>query len=497
MKRSLEPRPQLLPLILCGLICLFATSSVWSQKERFQTAIDQWVGDPVFTGATIGFAMLDLGTGQTVAAHQPQMMLTPASTMKIWTTAAALARFGPQHRIETHLLYDGSIKNGILNGNLYIKGYGDPTLASSKIGQQTLDKLLDSWYEMVKKAGIKSITGDVIGDDTFFEMPPESPSWNWSDLGNYYGAGAWALNILDNEFTITFKQSKGIGSIPTILETSPKIPGLQLVNEVTSGPAGSGDNAYIYAAPYQKERIIRGTIPEGSGTFTIRGSLPNPPEQAAFLLRSYLESKGIQTAGSARAISNSFYAADHQGGTTLIGKLESPPLIDIIKITNQDSNNIFAEALFKLLSESAGSHTHTQQGSQWIKQWLSDFKIDTTYLNIIDGSGLARTNALSAESMVRSLYYISGQPYYQDFLSSLATPGGRGTLKNRFAKTPPGTKIMAKSGTLSRVKTYAGYLFTVDGGTYAFSIMVNQYKMNSSAMNAKMDQLLQQLAAKS
>ena len=496
MKRSMPTTVRLCLSVFILMAVMMPASGLLAQKERFQAVIDQWVKDPGFTGASIGFAMIDLGTGEMVAAHQSQLMLTPASTMKIWTTAAALARFGAQHKIETHLLYDGSIKNGVLQGNLYIKGYGDPTIASSKIGQQDLDKVLESWHEMIKKAGIKSITGDIIGDDTFFEMPPESPAWNWSDLGNYYGAGAWALNILDNEFTITFKQSKGVGSSPTILETSPQIPGLNLINEVTSGLSGSGDNAYIYAAPYQKERIIRGTIPEGTGTFTIRGSLPNPPEQAAFLLKSYLDSKGIKTSGTAKAISNSFHAKNHLEGTTLIGKMESPALIDIIRITNQDSNNTFAEALFKLLSESAGNHASTQHGSQWIKQWLTGFAIDTTYLNIVDGSGLARTNAFSPEAMVRSLYFIASQPYYQDFLGTLASPGGRGTLKNRFTKTPPGTKIMAKSGSLSRVKTYAGYLFTVDGGTYAFSIMCNQYKMNSAGINTKMDQLLHQLAAK-
>ncbi|GAG80932.1 unnamed protein product, partial [marine sediment metagenome] len=260
--------------------------NIVAAQSSLQKAIGQLVADPDLKHASLGICVIDVESGKVIAQYEKDQSLIPASSLKVVTTATALSKLGENFRFKTELQYDGQLKSdGTLNGNLYLKGYGDPTLGSDRFDNAvTVDLLMDELVQAVKKAGIKKINGKIVGDASFYTSSVNSRSWLWEDLGNYYACGAWGLNIQENKFYINFKQSLKLGAQPKIESTKPSIPNLLLINEVQSAETNSGDNAYIFGSPYSYTRFIRGTIPIGKSTFTIKGAIPDPPFFAAHKL---------------------------------------------------------------------------------------------------------------------------------------------------------------------------------------------------------------------
>ena len=175
----------------------------------------------------------------------------PASNLKLLTTAVALDMLGGDYQINTDLEYDGQINSkGELNGNLYIRGEGDPTLGSSEMeGVARYDSLFRIWVEQIKAKGIIKITGNIIGDDSYFDYMPLPGGWAWDDIGNYYAAGTSGLCINENLYYLYFKPADSVGEKAEVIRTEPQLANLSFINHMKTGKKGSGDNGYIYAAP--------------------------------------------------------------------------------------------------------------------------------------------------------------------------------------------------------------------------------------------------------
>ncbi|MEM9260150.1 MAG: D-alanyl-D-alanine carboxypeptidase/D-alanyl-D-alanine-endopeptidase, partial [Bacteroidota bacterium] len=381
----------------------FFMLSCWAiGQASLQQLVRKFALDEALAGATISIDVIEVASGRRVAYHQPGIACIPASTQKLLATAYALDQLGEDHRFTTKLIAIGPIVNGVLRGNLYLLGGGDPSLGSPYLeGTPGLNELLDRWREAVRKAGISSIDGRVIGDGSYYGTDAAAAGWPWSDLGNYYGSGAYGLNIHENFYFLDFLQRSQEGSTPLVSRTRPNVPGLQLTNELRSGPRGSGDQAYIYGAPFGYDNYIRGTIPVGTGRFTIKGALPDPPRFAAQVLCRHLEAGGISVklpAESDRTLGSGSY---REG--TVLDEYSSPPLVEIIDRTNLRSVNLYAEALLREVNKNRGAEHFALSSTEGLLNWLEATGSPLTGVHLEDGSGLAPRNFFPAAFMTAFL----------------------------------------------------------------------------------------------
>ncbi|MBS0648160.1 MAG: D-alanyl-D-alanine carboxypeptidase/D-alanyl-D-alanine-endopeptidase [Verrucomicrobia bacterium] len=401
-------------------------------------------GDSSWDHASVSSYAADMKSGAILLDENSGKSLMPASCMKVVTTAAALQILGPETRFQTDLEYDGTLENGTLHGNLYIRGGGDPCLGSDRInGSLDWDAQIETWADAIQKLGIQKIEGDVIEDATRWEKALAVPSWSWEDLGNYYGAGASALSFHENYYTLFFKPGKE-GENATILRSDPPISSLTFQNEVKTGPADSGDGACIYGSEFSPVQYIRGTVPAGVEKFAIRGAIPDPAALCAEMLTKALQAKGMTI--QHQKISPSKRTVFH---TTF-----SPTVQEIVYWTNQKSINLYAEHLLKKIGETVFKEGSTEAGIRAVTDFWRSKKIDLAGFNMADGSGLSRKNLVTARQMVSILSEMKKSDLFPLFFESLPQVNNH---------------VKAKDGAMSLVRGYVGYR-----GDVAFAILVNQ-----------------------
>lgn len=441
------------------------------------------------------FHAVDLTNGATIASHRPQSAHTPASIMKVVTTAAALNTLGADYRYETQLAYSGEIQEGILQGDLYIIGSGDPTWGGAELdGTLEWDAQIQELVAAIQRAGITEITGSIIGDGTAYESAVNAPTWQWNDLGNYYGAGVSGLNINENRYKLTFYRSATPGTKTEVIKLEPQLPYVSFENEVKTGPKGSRDEAYIYGAPLTYKRAIRGTIPSGSTPFTIKGSLPDPPFFVAYALSQQLAKSGVTI--SNRVTTQRARLLDGHLRETInpIATYTSPRLSLIADRCNKESINLYAESMLKALALKAKGEASTAAGVEAIYEFYESRGVSLEGAYIEDGSGLSPRTAISAQHMTAILKSIAQDPSLAAMIKpSLAVAGESGTLKYILRTSPAKGKIIGKSGSMTRVRAYAGYATAANGHEIAFCIIVNNFDCTSSVMRKKLEPLLEAL----
>ncbi|NRB63340.1 MAG: D-alanyl-D-alanine carboxypeptidase/D-alanyl-D-alanine-endopeptidase, partial [Saprospiraceae bacterium] len=365
---------------------------------------------------------------------------------------------------------------------------GDPTLGSTSL-EDTPDweVLLSTWGDQVEAKGIKAVTGSVVGDGSYFDSYGAVASWQWADIGNYYGSDARGLNFNENKYTLYFDRNTQIGRTPRIVRLEPEIPWIEWVNEVKLAGPRTGDQAYIYGGPYTYLKYVRGTIPIGRGLFDIDGAIPDPPMVAARCFRLALERKGITIGKGEGVIGGAVKGANRK---TLF-KHTSPPLSVIVDRTNQKSVNLYAEALIKLLGKRLGKEGVTQKGTDILLDYWSERGVSIDGIQLYDGSGLSTRNSVTARFLADVLRKVSlDQKTFPGFLSSIPKAGRTGSLRAKFKGSAAEDNLYAKSGTLGGVRSYAGYFTGKDGRLYAFAVLVNHYTSSGGSMRIKLDRLL-------
>ena len=353
-----------------------------------------------------------------------------------------------------------------------------------------LAPLMERLRMAVQQAGIRRIEGSVIGDASAFGSQSSAGTWQWEDMGNYYGAGAWALNLHENLHYLHFQQQAGLGSIPAIAGTEPEIPGLQFINEVVSAGRGTGDNAYIFGAPYQFNRYVRGTIPVGTGIFTIKGSIPDPPLFAAQTLRQSLATVGIMAGGASSRVNAQATTRRRQLYTH-----ESPPLSRIVERANMESVNLYCEAMVKTIGWNQKQEGSTAAGLEALRAYWEGEGLDWDGCYLSDGSGLSGANAVTSLFLARLLRLMARQEesLFRPFYESLPLAGRSGSLKNTLRGTAAEGRLRAKSGTLERVRAYTGYATARNGRLLAFSVIVNNYSGSGGAIRQKLERFMLEL----
>ncbi len=450
-----------------------------------KSPLDGLVNNSLLQNANISLLVRDVATNTTVCEYHSKNSVVPASTMKLVTTATALELLGADFRFQTRLEVDGKVTaDGVLNGNLYIRGGGDPTLGSEKLGDTTF---LAKWVDMIKSRGIRKINGRVIADAGLFDDEGVNPKWTWEDMGNYYAAGIYGISYLDNTYRLVLR-SGSVGTTPTVLRVVPEIANLKIDNRLMSSSI-SFDSAYFYGAPHSDYRTVTGEIPANRAEFVTKGDIPNP----ALLLAQHFSDRLIQNDVAVRDLPTD--SIDRASERTTIYTHDSPPLSEIIAETNVRSNNLYAECVFKYLALQNKAVATNAEAVQVIKAFWKSKGLSVDQLFMYDGSGLSPSDAVSAQFFVELLSYMQTKSLNKDvFLRSLPVAGENGTLKSLLLKTPLQGKVHAKSGTISRVKSYAGYIDN-KGKQLVFALLINNPNGSSKAVTRKMEEFLLQVSA--
>jgi serine-type D-Ala-D-Ala carboxypeptidase/endopeptidase (penicillin-binding protein 4) len=440
-------------------------------QQSLQENVNKLLANSFYKYANIGISVRDIQTGEIVVDVEKDKMLVPASSLKLITTLSGVELLGKDFRFETKISYDGFVDTeGTLKGNIYIEGGGDPTLGSARIpGSLGTTDVINRMAEDIKAYGIHCIEGNIIADESVFNSFPISPSWQWNDLGNYYAAGAWGLNINENQYAIYFHRNGAVGSMSKIAYFEPNIPDLEMTNEVTIDEADAGDNSYIFGGPYHYGKRIVGTIPQGKELYKVKGSIPDPPLYVANRLFMALQKREM----GGHRFKTKYQADDSKSSRTLISKYYSPVLSTIVRYTNDHSINLFSESILKILGlkfKNIGSGT---AGVAVIKEFVEKKGLDVLPLHMEDGSGLSARNLISPDFLT-SFLLLYGKDKSMSELENLLPPAGkRGTVKNILLQSKAKGNMVVKSGSMDKILTYSGYCKSASGRMVCFSVFLN------------------------
>lgn len=443
-------------------------------------------------GATLALSVKDVEDGKELYAYQPRLEVTPASIMKMVTTATALEVLGEKYVFPTVLEYDGQIVEGVLKGNLYIKGSGDPTLGSCQVeGSQTA--FLSSWLKALQLAGIKEIEGSVVSDEGCFDW--EGCSWKWvnEDLGSYYGAASYGITVFDNNYKVVLATGSA-GTKPEIKGIEPQVP-LVFYNNLECSSVRSAEY-YISGMPFSKERYLYGVVPAKQEAFVIRGDIPDPPLFLAEYFTNYLEERGI-TVHEAPACKRIWQGEDkwRNSERQKIETFYSPPLTQIVRIVNEVSQNLYADVLAKTLGnlyvpEKPIRGSSFEKGTEMIRHYWDACGLEVSSLWMYDGCGLAVTDKLTADFLTDMLVYMQTKAIYKEaFYNSLPLAGKEGSVRNFLKGTKLEGQARLKSGSMSRVKSYSGYI-RKGNKQYAIAIIINNYACEGREINKAIESLL-------
>lgn len=468
-----------------------AITPLLSQNQKMQANINRILASNELKHSNITITVKDIDGDTIDASVNPYTMAIPASSLKVITTLSAVDIMGTDYRYETTITYNGIIQSdGTLKGDIHIIGSGDPTLGSAKFANNlALEDLLTEITHVIKQAGITCIDGKIISDESIYNSFPIAPTWQWNDLGNYYASGAWGINVNENKYTIYFSDRGSVGRRPTLKSHYPVIQNIQFSNEVAVDSAHTGDQAYIFGGPYDYTKRIVGTIPAGDGTFSIKGSIPEPPKFLAYKVVETLKKQGIQTTGydviftPSKAILNK----------TVIGKFVSPTITEIAQRANLESNNLYCESLLKTMGYKVRNSGSGQLGISAIRRLLNKMKVSHTCLVMHDGSGLSARNNVCSYMMADFLReYVVKHGF--DQTASLLPIGGRtGTVRGLFKTSGAAGKVWVKSGSMTSVQSYTGIVKTKSGSEKTFSLIVNGFNVKGSTIRAKLEKVMKEI----
>ncbi len=446
--------------------------------------------------------------GDTLVNRNSGIPMVPASNMKLITTGTALESLGGGYRWETGIAYSGKIENGVLKGDLYIVGGADPTLGAKLDFAEDFSLVLDRWTEMVRRAGIRKIEGFVVGDGRCMDGPMEDPTWLWEDLGTYYGAGASGLSFYENRKTFRVTPGNSVGSALTIEDGYPATPWMEYdFSACSTGKKGTGDKLYLFTSDLAPVGRMRGTFALEKKPKDVECSNKFPEYTCASELLGRLESAGIRCTEGAADLGPVFGLPRERvvpaSELTHIGSTSGATLAKVIRETNVESDNFFAEMLFRTMGMSSGGHGSIEESRRAVRDRLEKMGVEGTVV-IRDGSGLSRTGYISPSAMCSFLKKMSSCADFPVFLNSLPIAGLEGTVSMRLRELPERQRmrVRMKSGSMEGVRCYSGYILpeefgkngdTAKGALIFFSYMVNNSADSSAAMNAAADEFIADL----
>lgn len=479
------------------------------EKSKAQKYIESVASNDILRQASLGvFAMTE--GGKAIASFNQEKRLVPASTMKLITSGAAMHQLGPDFKFTTRIGYSGEIKDGILEGDLYIIGGGDPTIASKDSIALRRDALFAQWKGFLDKAGIQRVNGQVIGDGRYFDGPIERDSWQYQDIGTSYGTGGDGLCFYENAIDMKVSHGATVGSPVNVMVSYPPLPWMKYNFGCKTGSAGTGDQLYMFTSEFAPYAEVRGTFAIDRQPKTEEFSNKFGAYTCAYYFREYLVSKGVDVTrgvadtrlGRIRTDLSSLdpgpYAAKVDD-LKMIGMTYSPALKKIVRECLFQSDNFYAESFYRIL----GRRLHHSAQADSCKAALSDvlkrLGAPADDIKIDDGSGLSRDNYVSPEYFVEFLSAMMDSPVFGEYIETLGQPGDRyyeARLKGESEALK--SRVHLKSGSMGGVRCFSGYIEPSEGSksdAIIFSIMANNFTASISKVDPIIDRIITLLAS--
>jgi D-alanyl-D-alanine carboxypeptidase/D-alanyl-D-alanine-endopeptidase (penicillin-binding protein 4) len=464
--------------------------------------------DPRAQHAIWGISAVDLATGASLYAENADKLLLPASNTKLFTTATALALIGPDYKFLTTIESASKPdRQGRLHGDLVIVGRGDPNISgrvmpySKKTERQTPHtRILEDLADQVAAAGVKSISGDIVGDDSYFVYERYAEGWAQDDLMWDYGAPVSALTVNDNVVFASVKPGTQIGT-PALITLDPYVNYYTVHNLVTTSARGTARNVGIVREPGSMEVTFWGTIPIGDAGDDEALAIEEPATANAELFRSLLAQRGIVVRGRARAHHTDVfrYPPIHDDQPLVVPAVPSParvvlaqhesvPLLQDLQVINKVSQNLHVEMMLRLLGKLRGPSASISGGLDVEKRFLTEQAgIDPNEFAFYDGSGLSREGLVTPHALTQLLIYARSQPWGEAWRTTLPVAAEDGSLSTRFKGTFAADHVDAKTGQLGEVNSLSGYATTRGGHNIAFSIVLNHHTMGGTKARQMID----------
>jgi D-alanyl-D-alanine carboxypeptidase/D-alanyl-D-alanine-endopeptidase (penicillin-binding protein 4) len=462
-----------------GLFCIAAVVVVLQAQaqtvsQKLSTAFSAFEKDGQLKSAIASICVLDAATGNEIFEKNSRIGLAPASTQKVITAATAYEFLGKDFRYETKFGYYGNIKEGKLDGGLYFKPSGDPTLGSWRWPFTTEDAVMNRLLKAVQKTGIKSFHTSIL-DQRGWEAETIPGGWIWDDVGNYYGAGAGVINWRENQYDLFLKSGPTVQDAVIVVGTKPQLYGVYFRSQVKAAGRGTGDNSYIYLPVGGNLAEVRGTIPYGEERFTISGAIPSPGNQFFSTLHDTLRKNGFSQEWNT-VFADNFSKAKLPSSVNYFHTEQSPPLDSIVYWFLKKSINLYGEALAKTMALQKDKTASAAEGSKLIRNYWKEkgLGIDASELNMQDGSGLSPQNRVTTHAQAMVLQYAQKQSWFNGYRAGFPEFNG----------------MKLKSGTIGGAKGFCGYHTSKDGSTYVVSLIVNNYDGSSSSLVQKMYKVL-------
>ena len=483
-----------LRLVLAALAVLIPLSAA-----ELASRLDQIITAPVLAHAFVGIEVVRLSDGRALYSHNSERLFLPASNMKLFTTALALLKLGPDYRLTTKIGAEVPIDAaGTLPGDLEIIGGGDPSLSGREYpyrksvapGAVYTFSAIEALSDQLIARGLKRVDGNVVGDDTRYVWEPQPGGWSASSATEEYGAPVSALILHDNSFALMLRPAEHPGGVAHIT-LAPPFENFVIDNRVVTTERGERKIEF-YRSASGRELHIWGTIPKRDAGYTAELAIGDPALYAAEVLRDALARRGVAIRGAAvarhRFPDESTVTAEPKPEIVL-AQHQSPPLIELLQVVDKVSQNLHAEVLLREVAVASGRGRSREDGLAAMNDFLAGIGIPKADHEFTDGSGLSRATLVSPAAITKLLAYMDKSKYRDQWLALLPIGGDDGTLGARFAAHPEARAIHAKTGTLDHVRVLSGYADTPGNGRVAFSLLVNNFEGPGAGVTAILDQL--------
>src|SRR2546426_10043629 len=504
---------------LVQIVWLLLTAQLYAAGIKpLPARIAAILSDPDLARGFWGIEVVSLPSGRILYAQNADKLFTPASNTKLFTSAAALALVGPDHKFHTTVETTGALdKHGRLIGDLVLMGRGDPNLSGRELPYdlhterndhpiQVLENLADT---LVQK-GVKYVDGDIVADDSYFAFERYGEGWSPDDLVWGDGAPVSALTINDNVLFVNILPADRAGE-RAFVNVTPFADYYRIDNRIITTPGGTGRKIFINREPGSTVLTLWGNMPMDDQGANEALAIEDPAEFAAKLFRSLLERRGIAVYGRQRthhtelaslstfsvtAIAPSRGGDDNQfrplqmNQPLVLASNDSKPLIEDVRVINKVSQNLHAEILLRLLGREKGTAGTIEGGLEVLRGFLNQADVPSDHYVFYDGSGLSRQNLVTPHAVVQLLQYADSQPWGVSFRDTLPLAGTDGSLYDRFKALDVQGRVRAKTGSLGGVKALSGYATTNRGDPVAFSILSNNFNLPDKRINETIDSLV-------
>lgn len=448
--------------------------------ETLRRRIEAVVSRRAFASAFWGIEVRGLRSGNVLYARGADKNLRPGSAMKLVTTAAALDVLGPEARLRTTVETAARLdETGVLAGDLFLVGRGDPSL-SGRLTEGRVTLALEDLADALRAAGVRRVEGRLVGHEGAFSGERRGSDWTWEDLVWSYGAEASALSFNDNRALLRLRPGARPGD-PALLEQEPASRQYRVTSTTTTSAAGSKSEP-VLDQPAPNVFRLSGVIAAGDRPWEGEVAIADPARYAASAFAVALQAKGIEVAGEVATSSDPL-----PEGTRVLAFRDSPPLGELLKVVNKESQNLHAEILLRLTGLKAKGQGTAEAGSEAVREFLTRSGVASDGFSLEDGSGLSRSNLLSAHGLAGLLVAMDKHPFARAYRDSLAEPGQKGTLEHRLARLAG--RLQAKTGTLRFANALAGFVTGADGDRLAFAVIVNNHTMPGREAVAAIDEI--------